>query len=133
MLYALVIFASLVAGQADEPPPFDESLPVVEQRVEAISIAHLNDGAELVFFWALVQGQWTCLDHRWLSANMVLRRDGAGWRLEWPDDGVDCYRVVHTACWVESWEIDSPLAEERRRPWFRRLLNPGLARPPAPN
>ena len=104
-------------------------MPLVDQRVECISVAHLGDGVELVFFWSLVQGEWTCLDHRWVSSSMSLSRCGDEWVLAWADENENCYRLLRTHCWVESWEQNNPLAEQNQRPWFRQLLHPGLRRP----
>ena len=103
--------------------------PSVEEEVECISVAHVGDGAELVFFWSLVQGNWTCLDHRWISDGMSISRRGDEWALAWNDENERCYRTVRTKCWVESWERESPLAEQKQRPWFRRMLCPGLRQP----
>ncbi len=125
----LTLMLVAVLGQSPELPAKAGDLPVVEQSVETISVAHLNDGVELVFFWTLVQGEWTCLDHRWVSTNMVVTRDRDGWLLAWPDESENCYRMVRATCWVESWESESPLAEQNQRPWFRQLLNPGLKQP----
>lgn len=105
------------------------ALPLVDQTVECISVAHLGDGVELVFFWSLVQGEWTCLDHRWASGGMSLSRRDGEWALAWVDENENCYRVVRTTCWVESWEDYNPLAEQNQRPWFRQLLHPGLRQP----
>jgi len=124
----LLILLAAAIGQA--PLQLDAgSLPWVEQSVECISVAHLDDGVRLVFFWARVQGEWTCLDHRWASTSMALSRRGDEWLLSWPDENENCYRLVRTRCWVESWETDNPLAAQNQRPWFRQLLNPGLVKP----
>ena len=120
----------LVAALGQSPvQPVDMSLPFVEQAVECISVAHLDDGVKLVFFWSRVQGEWTCLDHRWLSPSMTLSRRGEEWLLSWPDENENCFRVVRTPCWVETWEAQNPLTEQNQRPWFRQLLNPGLVKP----
>lgn len=105
-------------------------MPLVEQTVECISIAHLEDGISLVFFWDLVQSDWTCLDHRWLSGGMILTLGDGAWILAWPDENENCFRVIRTRSFVESWEVQNPLAELNQRPWFRQLLNPGLAKAP---
>ena len=104
--------------------------PLVVEEVDAIAICHVADGAELVFFFCTVQGEWTCLDHRWLAADMAPRFDGRRFSLAWHDDGDSCYRVIRSAAWIESWERENPLAEIRNRPWFARLLVPGLAQAP---
>lgn len=103
--------------------------PMVEQTVAAVSVAHVADGAELLFFWDDVQGEWTCLDHRWFASDMRVGRDDEGhWSLTWLDydGGVTSFRVVRTRCWIETWEHESPLAVDHGKPWFRRLLCPGL-------
>ncbi len=125
----LTLMLMAVLGQSPEIPPATGALPVVEQSVECISIAHLSDGIDLVFFWTTVQGEWTCLDHRWASTSMAVTRDGSEWLLQWPDESDNCYRLVRTSCWVESWETENPLAEQNQRPWFRQLLTPGLKQP----
>ncbi|HEV7223587.1 MAG TPA: hypothetical protein VGN42_12850 [Pirellulales bacterium] len=125
-MFVLILIAAL--GQS-EGIPGHGSVPVVDQRVECISVAHLGDGVELVFFWSLVQGEWTCLDHRWVSSSMSLSRCGDEWVLAWADENENCYRLLRTHCWVESWEPNNPLAEQNQRPWFRQLLHPGLRRP----
>lgn len=106
-----------------------EPMPLVEQSVECISIAHLDDGITLFFFWDRVQGEWTCLSDRWVCSTMCLSRRGAEWVLSWPDENESCFRVIRTRCWVESWEPENPLSEVNGRPWFRQLLNPGLKQP----
>jgi len=123
-MHAATIAAFLYAFSGAAP------LPVVEQECELISVAHLSDGAELVFFWSQVQSEWTCLDHRWCHSSMRVGRSGDAWRLEWEDDSEHCYRVVTTPIWVESWESGNPLSDQNQRPWFRQLLNPGLKSPP---
>lgn len=112
------------------PAPDVPALPFVEQAVECISVAHLAENVELIFFWDRVQGEWTCLDHRWASSAMALSRRGETWRLAWSDDAEGCYRVVTTRLWIESWEPENPLAEQNQRPWFRQIANPGLKKPP---
>ena len=125
----LTLMLVAVLGQSPEITANSGKMPIVEQTVECISIAHLSDGAELVFFWELVQGEWTCLDHRWAASNMVVARDENQWTLQWCDESENCYRIVHSACWVESWESENPLSDQNQRPWFRQLLNPGLKQP----
>lgn len=123
-MHILCLILASVLAQADA------SIPWVEQSVECISIAHLEEGVKLVFFWGLVQGEWTCLDHRWLSSQMNLSLVDGEWVLSWPDENENCYRVIRSPAYVESWEPESPLAELNQRPWFRQLLNPGLAHAP---
>lgn len=129
-MHAAILLLASLAGQYDFWQQPDAPLPIVEQTVECVSVAHLDDGVELVFFWASVQGEWTCLDHRWLSSDMVLGQVDDAWLLQWKDAGENCYRVVRARCYVESWETESPLAEQNARPWFRQLLEPGLKQAP---
>lgn len=107
---------------------------LVVQHVDTISIAHVADGAELVFFWDHVQGVWSCLDHRWLASDMACIYDAEAeqWQLSWYDEGDDCRRYVHASHWIESWETDNPLAAIHNRPWFAKLLVPGLKMPIPP-
>lgn len=124
-MHAAALIAALLFAASGAAP-----LPVVEQDCELISVAHLSDGAEIVFFWADVNGIWTCLDHRWAGSGMVVSGDSGNWLLQWQDDGEDCYRIVRTPRWVESWESENPLSDQNQRPWFRQLLHPGLKQPP---
>lgn len=124
----LSLLLAAVVGQTAMQPNVG-ALPLVEQSVECVSVAHLDDGVRLVFFWARVQGEWTCLDHRWATTGMALSRQADEWLLSWPDENENCFRVVRTRCWVESWEPENPLTEQNQRPWFRQLLNPGLVKP----
>jgi hypothetical protein len=126
-MFALIVVAAL--GQSERSLSHG-SLPFVDQTVECVSVAHLGDGVELAFFWSFVQGEWTCLDHRWVTTAMSLSRRGDEWLLAWADENESCYRLVRTKCWVESWEHDNPLIEQNQRPWFRQLLHPGLRQPP---
>ena len=126
MSHLAMLFAIVCGDPTVDSPAF----PVVEQAVECISVAHLTENVELIFFWDRVQGEWTCLDHRWASTAMTLSRQGDAWQLAWSDDAESCYRVVTTKLWVESWEPENPLAEQNRRPWFRQIANPGLKKPP---
>jgi len=122
--------AQLFAAPADSSVDPTPGIQTVEQEVELISVAHVGDGAELVFFWAPVQGEITCLDHRWLSREMIVVFAGGCWTLAWLDsNGDSCYRIVRSRHWAESWERESPLAEQNQRPWFRQLCAPGLAMP----
>lgn len=124
MLVQTIFLLLAIVAQVAAP------MPLVEQTVECISIAHLEDGISIVFFWDFVQDDWTCLDHRWLSPVMVLAFGDGGWILAWPDENENCFRVIRTRCYVESWERSNHLVEVNARPWFRQLLNPGLRMPP---
>lgn len=125
----LLLTFLVLAGFAFQNAPPDCSLGFAEQTVECISVAHLSDGAELIFFWDLVQDDWTCLDHRWAGSAMIVAHEDSLWVLHWSDESENCYRVVRTRRWVESWESENPLSDQNQRPWFRQLLNPGLKQP----
>lgn len=99
----------------------------VEQHVDTISVVHVRDGAELIFFYDFVQGEWSCLDHRWLAGDMLVGRQGERWTLAWHDDGDSCWRLMIADRWYETWTDESPLAGQHNRPWFVRLLAPGLS------
>jgi hypothetical protein len=101
----------------------------VEQSVDTIAVVHVKDGAEMAFFFDFVQGEWACLDHRWLATDMLPGRVGDRWSLAWRDDGDSCWRLMLAEHWYETWVDESPLAEVNNRPWFRRLLVPGLMQP----
>ena len=98
----------------------------VYQEVDTVAVAHVRDGAELVFFFDYVQGEWGLLDHRWLIDSMGVGFYESRWLLFWYDDGDRRWRLVSTKRWVETWEQESPLAANQNRPWFRRALVPGL-------
>lgn len=117
MVHALVIWMTLFLS----PERF------VGQTVDTISVVHIKDGADLIFFWDFVQGEWACLDHRWLTTDMALSFDDRHWNLFWHDDNDSCWRLMKATHWIESWEDESPLAGQHNRPWFARLLAPGLA------
>lgn len=102
---------------------------LVEEHIDSIAVVHVEDGAQLVFFFDFVQGDWVCLDHRWLASDMVAARVDAQWSLTWHDDADDCWRVITADHWFESWEAESPLCAQQNRPWFARLLAPGLKQP----
>lgn len=125
-----MLVALLLSGQFDEGPTAKETMPIVEQDVEVISIAHLEHGVTMAFFWDRVQGDFTCLDHRWVCSDWLIYRDGDRWCIAWTDDMDECYRVLRTRCYVESWEKDNPLDSQRNQPWFAGLLQPGLKKPP---
>lgn len=130
-MYVVTILAALCLGGQNSADREDERpLPLVEQQVECVSIAHLSNGGDAVFFWDVVQGQWAYLDHRWMSDQMYVQWDRDAWVLSWTDDSEGCYRRVRTTLWVESWELDSPLAEQASRPWFCRMTAVGLKQPP---
>lgn len=121
MQAVFLILASLLWQSSD--------LPIVVEDVDTIAVCHILDGGEIVVFFAPIQGDWACLDHRWLSADMAPGRDGDRWTLAWYDDGDSCFRLIRAACWIETWERESPLAIINNRPWFARLCAPGLAQP----
>lgn len=120
-MHALLIFLALCQ---DAPPA---EMPVVVDSCDLISVAHCDDGARLIFFWSTVNGDWMLIDHRWYDGEMAVSRSGDHWSLAWPD--ADCYRIVESRQWVESAEAESPLVAENGRPWFARLLEPGLRQP----
>jgi hypothetical protein len=122
--------AALIAAIIFFSAPLAAPVPIVEQTVEFVSVAHLADGAELIFIWADVQGEITVLGHRWLNSGMGVHRSGDEWVLAWEDEGDSCYRVIHTRHWLESWENENPLAAEHGKPWFRQLCEAGLKSPP---
>jgi len=101
----------------------------VVEEIDTIAVVHVADGAEMVFLFAFVQGEWTCLDHRWLATDMLPGRVGDRWSLCWRDDGDECWRFLLADHWFETWSDESPLAINNNRPWFARLLCPGLAQP----
>lgn len=127
--FILIAMFPLLASQlqASDLPLKEPSLPIVEQHVECISICHMTDGVSQVYFWDMVQNTWTCLDTRWLSSQAMTYLEGDKFVLILPEEA--CIRKITTKCWVESWEITNPLAEQNQRPWFRQLLNPGLRKP----
>lgn len=102
---------------------------LVEEHVDTIAVVHVKDGAEMVFFFDFVQNEWVCLDHRWLASDMVSGRVGKQWSLAWRDDGDSCWRLMTADHWFETWEDESPLSAQHNRPWFARLLVPGLKQP----
>ena len=96
----------------------------VEEHVDTIAVVHVNDGAEMVFFFDFVQNEWVCLDHRWLASDMVPGRVGKQWSLAWRDDGDSCWRLMLADHWFETWEDESPLRPNTTAPgspgcWFR--------------
>lgn len=101
--------------------------PFIVQKLDTISVVHVKDGAELVFFFDFIQGEWSVLDHRWLAADMItnITNDGK-FTLYWRDDGDSCYRLMVADHYYETWVEESPLAIQHNRPWFARLLAPGL-------
>lgn len=125
VLFLIFYCNNLNAQDTNIPSEF----PCVEQDVECISVCHLDDCIRLVFFWDLIQGDWTCLDHRWVVTNMSVFKDGEYTVLAWSDDNENCYRIIRTKCWVESWEYENPLTQQNQNVWFAQLLNPGLKRP----
>ena len=111
-----------------EPPP----LPVVEQTVECISIAHMEN-YELVFVWDMVQEEFALLDYKWITSDKAVHREDDEWVLSFVDDEWNenrCFRVIRTKCWVESWERESPLAANNNKAWFLQVGGPGLKAPP---
>ncbi len=54
---------------------------LVEEHIDSIAVVHVEDGAQLVFFFDFVQGDWVCLDHRWLASDMVAARVDNQWSL----------------------------------------------------
>lgn len=104
--------------------------PFVIQDVEAISVAHISNGSELISVWDDVQGDFSLLDTRWQASDMSVRWDGDAWALEWDDTADHCYRVLRTKCWIESYEDGNPYEEDRHKAWFVQLCAPGLKQPP---
>lgn len=96
---------------------------LIEQDVEMISVAHCADGAELVFFWDFVQGDFTLLDYKYIS-DMIIWSDGLETSIYWHDN--NCYRLITTKCWAESWEDENPTSLINRGAWFVRIVMPGL-------
>lgn len=125
-MHAAILCAAFYLAQFLAPAA---GIPLVEQTVDFVSVAHLGDGTNLLFFFAPVQGEITCLDHRWLASDMAVHRAGDEWVLSWTDESRACYRVIRARHWLESWEATSPLAEMNARPWFRQACAPGLAQP----
>jgi len=121
-MYATILALAVSFTAAD-------AAPIVTEDVDTIAVCHVADGAELVFFFSEIQGEWACLDHRWRAADMTHGRDGDRWMLAWHDDGDSCYRVIRAAHWIESYEPESPLAINHNKPWFARLCAPGLKSP----
>lgn len=118
-MFAALLSAVLILGQAE----------IVVEDIDTIAVCHVADGAQLVFFFARVQGEWACLEHRWITCDMTPGRSGDKFTLAWRDDCDGCHRLVRAAAWIESWEAENPLTEVNGRPWFRQLLNPGLKQP----
>lgn len=133
---AVIFFGSLAHG-AD----YGDDWPLVEQSIDTIAVCHVDDGAVLIFFFDRVQGEWTCLDHRWVAGDMAISYDSGPstgpdadhrqshpFTLAWRDDSDSCHRLIRAAAWIESCERTSPLAVECDKPWHARLLEPGLAK-----
>jgi len=127
ILLAVVL---LCTEQVCVPETFQ--LPIVEQEVDFISVAHLPDNVQLLFFWDRIQGEMATLDYRWMPSDYALEMVDDFWYLGWEDwnGGAQCYRVIKTKHWVESWESESPLNPIQQRPWFAQILFVGLKKPP---
>lgn len=137
VLSAWILFAFLCS--ASRGSDYGDDWPLVEQSIDTIAVCHVNDGSVLIFFFDRVQGEWTCLDHRWIAGDMRAEYDSRAGRaadhrqshpftLAWRDDADSCHRLIRAAAWVESRERTSPLADECDKPWHARLLEPGLAK-----
>ena len=127
-MFAIVLALAVSFTAADAAP-----MQVVTEDVDTIAVCHVADGAELIFFFAEIQGEWACLDHRWASPDMAPRISPEGFELAWLDESEwpHCYRIVRAPAYVETHERVSPLAERNDRPWFVQLLEPGLKQPGA--
>lgn len=123
-----LLFALAAPGQMTPEDLIDDGQrwPAVVQEVDCISVAHVEGGAELVLFWAEVQGEWTCLDHRWIAEDMVVQQRGGETALWWKDWSDSCYRLVRTNRYLESWERESPFAANAGQPWFARVAGMGV-------
>lgn len=119
-LIAAILFAA--SGAA----PFNV---IVDERVDTIAICH-SENCEFAYFFDFVQGSWSVIDHRCISSEFQVQRDGADWVLTFDDWGDECYRSVRAANWIETWQPMSPREEENQRPWFRQQVEPGLRAPP---
>lgn len=126
----LPLLFALTFCQADDLPPVWDVLPLVEEEVEIISIAHWGGDCQMAFYWGIVQGEMVLLDHRWLYGKESVQWHDGYWCMTWHDESEYCYRIVRTKCFVESWEPGNPLTEGGDRPWFANLLEPGLRKPP---
>lgn len=109
---------------------FGDDYPIVKQHIDTISIVHLEDDINFIFFFDTVQGEWVILDYRWQPDYIVFTYIDKNFGLFWRDDSDSCWRYVTSSHWIESWELESPLVEQNNRPWFARLLTCGLKKPP---
>lgn len=102
---------------------------LVDERVDTIAIFH-SENAEFAYFFDFIQGDWSVIDHRVISSEFRVYRDGADWVLTFDDWGDECLRAVRAEHWFEVWQEASPREEENQRPWFRQQAEPGLRSPP---
>ena len=126
MYAVLIALAAFLSG--------GDAAPLVVDDVDLIAVAHLPGDEILVFFFSRVQNSWTCIDHRWACLEMNPRISADGFEISWLDESESphCYRLVRAPAYVESWEPESPLAQNHNKPWFVRLVEPGLKQPPKP-
>lgn len=117
-MFAALLSAVLLLGQAE----------IVVEDIDTIAVCHVADGPQLVFFFARVQGEWSCIEHRWIACDMTPGRSGDKFTLAWRDDTDGCHRLVRSAAWIESWEAESPLANNDK-PWWVRMCAPGFKQP----
>ena len=105
----------------------------VEQEIDTIAVAHIGNGSDIIFFFDFVQNEWQILDHKWLASGMSVRLNSEDnkWHLFWYDSGDACWRNIIAANWYETWENESPFAENNNKPWFARAIAPGLKQPVA--
>lgn len=137
-MFATTLSAVLFIGQLGAGWIWSEagwSVPhpqhIVEQTVDLISVAHVKDGQQQLYFWALVQNEWALLDYRHLPSESAVCQDGNDTVVFFLDQSDNCFRSIRSTHWLETWEDESPMASQHGRPWFARLLCPGLKQPPA--
>lgn len=125
-LSAAILFFSAPLAALPSPPIVEQT---VEQSVELVAVHHLADGAKLVGFFDLVQGEWTLLSHRHGFTPGPIVWAGDCWLYEFHDEEDGCYRLIRARCWAECWCDESPFDGDAGRPWFVGLLEPGLKSP----
>jgi hypothetical protein len=107
----------------------------VEQEIECLSIAHLSDSYTRVFFWDMVQGEFTLLAVIAMPGDFQCYDSDTEHAISvcYLDHYACAFRVIKAKTFIESWEKEDPLTSNRNQPWFAQLLCPGLKMPQIPN
>lgn len=105
-----------------------EAAPIVVDEVDLVAIAHGETGGAIAIFYGRVQNTPTQLAHRWLSDDLPPTRTTDGWDWLFYDSSDDCWRLVRTTAWVETWGAENP-AGRNDGPWFVGLTECGLSPP----